>query len=101
MPRINGESERVRTPKPQLLKQECFYSKPLPDGLVPIYIVPAMASNNIGTLKSKLYGARKMEMSENVHMKANDIIFAFSGITPVFRNDATCRPKKRLLITKL
>ena len=66
-----------------------------------IYIVPTMASIKTGPLKIQVYGVRKIEMSENVHTEATDIIFALSGIAPVSRKSPTWRPNRRFLTTKL
>ncbi len=54
-----------------------------------IYIVPAIASNSIDTLKIKLYGVRKIDMIENIHIEAKDMNFAFNLIAPVSRNSDT------------
>jgi hypothetical protein len=70
-------------------------------GLDVIYIVPTMASIKTIPLKSQVYGAKNIEMSENVHTETNDITFARSGIVPVSRKLPTWRPNKRLLTTNL
>ena len=48
--------------------------------------MPTIASIKIGSLKSQVYGVRKIEISENTHMENNDKIFALNGIAPVFKN---------------
>jgi hypothetical protein len=94
-------AEGIFTPDPLLAKQRWHYAEFLPVGLDTIYIVPTMASIKIGTLKSQVYGARKIEMSVNAHIETNDMIFALNGIAPVLKYSPTCRPNRRLLITKL
>ena len=76
-------------PCPLLTKLNDYSAEFLLVGLDRIYTVPTIANIKIGILNNQVYGVRKIEMNENVHMETNDRIFAFSGIAPVLRNVST------------